>query len=57
MLVGMQMQELGKDFLDKRNSFVEAVTLDDVNRVASELLDPANVTVTVVGKPEGDLAF
>lgn len=57
MLVGMQMQDLGKDFLDKRNSLVDAVTLEDVNRVASELLDPANVTVTVVGKPEGDLAF
>ncbi len=57
MLVGMQMQDLGMDFLDKRNSLVEAVTLDDVNRVAGELLDPANVTVTVVGKPEGDLAF
>ncbi|MEQ8286520.1 pitrilysin family protein [Thalassospira sp.] len=57
MLVGMQKEDLGMDFLDRRNSLVDAVTLEDVNRVASDLMDPANVTVTVVGKPEGDLAF
>ena len=57
MLVGMQKEDLGMDFLDRRNSLVDAVTLDDVNRVAAELMDPANVTVTVVGKPEGKLAF
>ncbi|MDG4717653.1 MULTISPECIES: M16 family metallopeptidase [Thalassospira] len=57
MLVGMQKDDLGMDFLDRRNSLVDAVTLDDVNRVAAELMDPANVTVTVVGKPEGKLAF
>ena len=57
MLVGMQMEDLGMDFLDKRNSLVDAVTLDQVNRVAKELLEPEHVTVTVVGKPEGDLSF
>jgi len=55
--VGMQKEDLGMDFLDRRNSLVDAVTLDDVNRVASDLMDPANVTVTVVGKPQGDLVF
>jgi zinc protease len=57
MLVGMQKEDLGMDFLDRRNSMVEAVTLDDVNRIAADLMDPANVMVTVVGKPEGELAF
>ena len=57
MLVGMQKEELGMDFLDRRNDMVNAVSLSDVNRVAANLIDPANVTVTVVGKPEGDLAF
>lgn len=57
MLVGMQKEDLGTDFLDRRNSLVEAVTLEDVNRVAGELMDPDNVTLTVVGKPEGELAF
>ncbi|MCC9620621.1 insulinase family protein [Thalassospira sp. MA62] len=57
MLVGMQKDDLGMDFLDRRNDMVNAVTLEDVNRVAASLMDPENVTVTVVGKPEGDLAF
>jgi len=57
MLVGMQKEDLGMDFLDRRNDMVNAVSLDDVNRVAADLMDPANVTVTVVGKPEGDLVF
>ncbi|WP_033067748.1 M16 family metallopeptidase [Thalassospira australica] len=57
MLVGMQKEDLGMDFLDRRNAMVDAVSLDDVNRVAASLMDPENVTVTVVGKPEGDLAF
>ena len=36
-----------------RNDKVNAVTLDDVNRVAGELLDPEGLHFTVVGKPEG----
>ncbi|OSQ40864.1 M16 family metallopeptidase [Thalassospira mesophila] len=57
MLVGMQSEDLGIDFLDKRNDYVNAITLDDVNRVAGELLDPDHVTAIVVGKPEGKLTF
>ncbi|WP_073955645.1 pitrilysin family protein [Thalassospira sp. TSL5-1] len=57
MLVGMQTEDLGIDFLDKRNDYVNAVSLDDVNRVAKDLLDPDHVTAIVVGKPEGKLSF
>ncbi|AUG54045.1 M16 family metallopeptidase [Thalassospira marina] len=57
MLVGMQTEDLGIDFLDKRNDYVNAVSLQDVNRVASELMDPDHVTAIVVGKPEGKLTF
>ncbi|PKR47993.1 M16 family metallopeptidase [Thalassospira marina] len=57
MLVGMQTEDLGIDFLDKRNDYVNAVSLQDVNRVASELMDPNHVTAIVVGKPEGKLTF
>ncbi len=53
MLVGIQLSELGIDYFDKRNSYIEAVTLDDVNRVARELLDPGALTFVVVGEPEG----
>jgi len=52
-MVGMQMQDLPIDYIATRNSKVEAVTLEDVNRVAAELLDPDGLQFIVVGKPEG----
>ncbi len=53
ILVGMQLDDLGIDYLDKRNSMIDAVTRDDVNRVAKKLLDADRLTFVVVGKPEG----
>ncbi len=53
MLVGMQRSRLGIDYLDRRNGFIEAVTLDDARRVAKRLYDADKLTVVVVGRPEG----
>lgn len=53
ILVAMRIYDLGIDYLDRRNALIEAVTLDDVNRVAKALLDPAALTMVVVGEPEG----
>ncbi|WP_340116949.1 pitrilysin family protein [Pelagibius sp. 7325] len=53
MLVGMQMEDLGIDYLEKRNDYVEAVTLDDAKRVAKRLYRPDALTVVVVGAPDG----
>ncbi|WP_170326400.1 M16 family metallopeptidase [Ruegeria arenilitoris] len=53
IMVGMQMDDLPIDYITTRNDKVNAVTLEDVNRVASELLDPEGLHFTVVGKPEG----
>ncbi|MGE5546104.1 MAG: M16 family metallopeptidase [Solirubrobacterales bacterium] len=53
LLVAMQLDHLGIDYLDKRNGFIQAVSLDDVKRVAGRLLDPAALSVVVVGKPAG----
>jgi zinc protease len=53
IMVGMQMQDLPIDYIATRNDQVNAVTLDEVNRVARELLDPEGLHFTVVGKPEG----
>ncbi|MBC8267731.1 MAG: insulinase family protein [Rhodospirillaceae bacterium] len=53
ILVSMQLEKLGIDFLDRRNTLVEAVNLKDVNRLAKKLLDPDNMVVVVVGAPEG----
>jgi zinc protease len=53
MLVGMQLEGLGIDYLDKRNGYIEAVTLEDAKRVAGELYRPEALSVVVVGQPEG----
>jgi zinc protease len=50
-LVQIQLDDLGIDYIDKRNDLVNAVTMADVKRVAKRLLE-ANMLVTVVGKPE-----
>lgn len=52
-MMGVRLDGLPVDFFDKRNAMVEAVTLDDVNRVAREYLNPENFTFVVVGEPEG----
>ena len=53
MLVGIQRDNLGIDYMDRRNSLIEAVNLADVNRVARNLLKEDRLTVVVVGKPDG----
>jgi zinc protease len=54
-LVLMQIEDLGIDYIDKRNDLVEAVTLADVKRVAKRLLE-GGMLVTVVGRPLPALA-
>ena len=53
MLIGMQLNHLGIDYLDRRNALIETVTLDDARRVARRLYDADKLTVIVVGRPEG----
>ncbi len=53
IMVGMQMDDLPIDYIATRNDKVNAVTLDDVNRVARELLKPEELRFVIVGKPEG----
>jgi len=53
ILVGMQLDDLTPAYIETRNDKVAAVTLDDVTRVAAELLDPDALTFFVVGQPEG----
>jgi zinc protease len=50
-LVQIQIDGRGIDYIDRRNSLVEAVTLADVKRVAKRLLD-GGMLVTVVGRPQ-----
>jgi len=53
ILVGIQEEELGIDYTRKRNGLIEAVTLEDVNRVARERLDASALRFVVVGHPVG----
>lgn len=53
ILVGMQSIGLPTEYIANRNELVNAVTLDEVNRVAGELLDPEGLHFVVVGQPEG----
>ncbi|WP_019996676.1 M16 family metallopeptidase [Aureimonas ureilytica] len=50
-LVGIQLEDLGVDYIDKRQGLIDAVTLDDTKRVAKELLsaDPTIITVGPAG--------
>ena len=41
------------DYIATRNDQINAVTLDQINRVARELMDPDRLTFVVVGQPEG----
>ena len=52
-LIAIQLDDLGIDYIDRRNGYIEAVTLADANRVAARLLDPEALLVVVVGTPEG----
>ncbi|MFV3074171.1 M16 family metallopeptidase [Niveispirillum fermenti] len=53
LLLQVQRDNLGIDYLNKRNDLLNAVTLADVRRVAARLLDPARLTTILVGQPAG----
>lgn len=53
IMIALQVQGLEPSYVTNRNDFINAVTLDDINRVAAELLDPEALHFTVVGKPVG----
>jgi zinc protease len=52
-LLGIQTAGLGIDYVNERNDLVNAVTLEDIERVADRLLDPEALTFVVVGQPDG----
>ncbi len=52
-LLGIQLEGLGIGYVSARNALIEAVTLNDIARVAARLLDPEGLSFVVVGRPEG----
>ncbi len=53
ILTGMQSIGLPIDYIPNRNAMIEAVTAEDVARVAARLLRPEALHFVVVGQPEG----
>jgi zinc protease len=50
-LMGILLEDLGIDYVDKRNSLIEAVTVEDAKRVARRLLATDDLIVVIVGRP------
>jgi zinc protease len=53
VLVQVQLDDLGLDYLERRADYINSVTLDDVKRVAHRLLGQGRMSFVVVGDPEG----
>lgn len=53
ILVGMQLDALPIDYAATRNDKVNAVTLEDIRRVAARILRPDDLHFVIVGQPEG----
>jgi len=50
-LLWIRIEDLGIDYVNKRNKLVEAATLDDIKRVAKRLIEARRLIITIVGKP------
>ena len=52
-LLGIQQENLGFDYVTKRNDLINAITIEDARRVAKRLIKPEALTISIVGRPEG----
>ncbi|MFD2172871.1 M16 family metallopeptidase [Rhodobacter lacus] len=53
ILAGMQLNHMPVDYINSRNAKVDAVTKEDIARVAARLLKPEDLRFVVVGQPAG----
>lgn len=53
ILSGMQVMGMPRDYVNTRNEKIEAVTAEDVRRVARDVLDPEKLEFVLVGRPTG----
>ncbi len=51
-LLWIWQEELGIGYVDKRNAEIEAVSLEQLKRVAKRLFEDKELIVTIVGKPK-----
>jgi zinc protease len=52
-LLAIQQDNLGIDYVNRRNGLIDAVTLDQAKAQAKRISEPDKLIVTVVGKPAG----
>jgi zinc protease len=52
VLMGFQQDELGVEYVAERNDLINAVTLEDLERVAAAYMKPENFTFVLVGQPK-----
>ena len=50
-LLWIQIENLGIDYIGRRNELIEEVSLDDIRRVAKRLIEADRLITTIVGKP------
>jgi zinc protease len=50
-LLWIQIEDLGIDYVNRRNILVDAVSMDDIKRVAKRLIEADRLITTIVGKP------
>ena len=53
IMASMQYQGFDIDYVNRRNDMINALTLDEVNDLASRLYDPESLFFVVVGQPVG----
>ena len=53
MLVSIQLDNLGINYIKRRNDLIKRVSIKAVNRIAKTLLRPDHLKIVVVGKPKG----
>jgi zinc protease len=51
-LLEIQLENLGIDYIDRRNGLIQAVTTADIQRAAKRFLSDAGLLVTLVGRPD-----
>jgi zinc protease len=50
-LLWIRIEDLGIDYVDKRNEMIDKVSLGDIKRVAKRLIEADRLITTIVGKP------
>jgi len=51
ILLNTQMDGLSTDFFEKRNDYINSVSVEDIKKVANRILDENKIFFLIVGNP------